>query len=80
MRLDVAILAAHDFMSGIVHFSSANKLVLLTSHVLIGNYDAAVLKYVLLLAEFIDLVEWQTVEDFRTFAAVVYPTQNVRYH
>ena len=64
-------------MSAIVHYSAVNKLVLLTSHTLIGNYDAAVLRYMLLIAEFVDLVEWQTVEDFRAFAAVIYPTLTV---
>ena len=77
IRHDVSVLAVHDFFTGIVHHSNVS-LILLTQHVLIGNYDSSVLRYVLLIAEFVDLVEWQTVEDFRTFAAVIYPTLTVK--
>ena len=43
------------------------------TNILIGNLDAAVFRYLLLMGDFIQEVDWQEVEDFRAFAAVVYP-------
>ena len=49
------------------------QMVQLLGHVLVGNLDASCLRYILLMADFIDQVEWAEVEDFRAFASVVYP-------
>ena len=49
------------------------QMVQLVGHVLVGNLDASCLRYVLLMADFIDQVDWIEVEDFRAFASVVYP-------
>ena len=40
---------------------------------MIGNYDGSVLRYFLLISDFIDLFDWKEVENFRTFAASIYP-------
>ena len=48
-------------------------------NVLVGNYDGAVFRYLLLVCDVIDQVEWQRVEDFRAFAAAIYPFLNVSY-
>ena len=48
-------------------------MIQLVSNVLIGNLDGAVFRYILLMDDFIDEVEWRQVEDFRAFASVVYP-------
>ena len=48
-------------------------MVQLVGHVLVGNLDASCLRYVLLMADFLDQVDWMEVEDFRAFASVVYP-------
>ena len=49
------------------------QMVQLVGHVLVGNLDASCLRYVLLMADFLDQVDWIEVEDFRAFASVVYP-------
>ncbi len=54
------------------------QIIQLFTHVLIGNYDGSVFRYFLLLCDFIDLVDWRQVDDFRNFAAVVYPHLNVK--
>jgi hypothetical protein len=53
-------------------------MVQLLGHVLVGNLDASCLRYVLMMADFIEQVDWQEVEDFRAFASVVYPFLTVR--
>ena len=58
-------------------FVSLFQIIWLFSQVLIGNLDAAVFRYILLMGDFISLVDWQEVEDFKAFAAVVYPFLNV---
>lgn len=45
----------------------------LLDHVLVGNLDASCLRYVMLIADFIKMVDWMEVEDFRAFASLVYP-------
>lgn len=52
-------------------------MILLYMHVMIGNYDGAVFRYLLLMCDFIDQVDWSYVEDFRAFASAVYPFLNV---
>ena len=54
------------------------QIVQLFTHILIGNYDGSVMRYFLLICDFIDQVEWKEVEDFRAFAAGIYPFLNVR--
>ena len=45
----------------------------LFAQVLVGNLDTAALKYVFLLKELIDGVQWKEVENFRSLAAIIYP-------
>ncbi|XP_064602471.1 uncharacterized protein LOC135468255 [Liolophura sinensis] len=70
---DVMYLATHDFLSSLIEYQATNKMVFLLCHVLVGNLDAACLRYVLLMADFIDTVDWREVADFRAFASAVYP-------
>ncbi|KAK7494886.1 hypothetical protein BaRGS_00013765 [Batillaria attramentaria] len=70
---DMMYLATHDFLSSVIEYSGNNKMIQLLGHVLVGNLDASCLRYVLLIADFIELVDWVEVEDFRAFASVVYP-------
>ena len=44
-----------------------------------GSFDGAVFRYFLLVCDFIDLVDWRSVDDFRGFAAVIYPFLNVSH-
>ena len=74
---DVMYLTMHDFLSSIIEYSGSNKLVQLLGHILVGNLDASCLRYVLMMADFVDLVDWAEVEDFRAFASLVYPFLNV---
>jgi hypothetical protein len=46
------------------------------SQILVGNLDAAVFRYLLVLSDLIDRVDWQCVEDFKAFATAIYPFLN----
>ncbi|CAL1530077.1 unnamed protein product [Lymnaea stagnalis] len=73
---DVVYMAAHDFLSAITQHAGSNKLIQLLGHVLVGNLDAACLRYILLICDIISSVDWKEVEDFRAFATAVYPFLN----
>ena len=73
---DVTYLAAYDFFASMIKFASANKSIELFAQAMCGSIDPVVIRYVLLMNEFIDLVEWVAVKDIRTFAHVVYPFMN----
>ncbi|XP_077992401.1 uncharacterized protein LOC144446500 isoform X2 [Glandiceps talaboti] len=70
---DVVYLVAHDFITAILEFSTMSKALQMFSHMLVGNLDAAVFRYLLLIADFIDKVEWKEMADFRAFASALYP-------
>ncbi|XP_046362334.2 uncharacterized protein LOC124139364 [Haliotis rufescens] len=70
---EVVYMAAHDFLSAITEYSATNKLLQLLGTVLSGNLDASCLRYVLLMCDFVNTVDWREVEDFRAFASAVYP-------
>ena len=53
------------------------QIIHLFASVLMGSFDGAVFRYFLLVCDFIDLVDWRSVDDFRAFAAVIYPFLNV---
>ncbi|KAL4231540.1 hypothetical protein ACF0H5_009121 [Mactra antiquata] len=70
---DIMYLCNHDFISGVVEYSDHNRLIQMYGHILVGNLEGASFRYVMLLSDFITAIEWKEVEDFRAFAAVVYP-------
>ncbi|KAL3864299.1 hypothetical protein ACJMK2_005992 [Sinanodonta woodiana] len=70
---DVTFLCAYDFIASLVEYADSNKIVQLLGHVLVGNLQGATFRYLLLMCDFICAVDWKEVEDFRAFAAVVYP-------
>lgn len=51
----------------------------LLQDVFVGSLDAACFRYVLLMCDFITLVTWQNVEDFRAFSSAVYPFLSVSW-
>lgn len=73
---DVTYLAVYDFFTSMIKFAPANKSIELFAQAMCGSIDPVVIRYVLLMNEFIDLVEWVAVKDIRTFAHVVYPFMN----
>lgn len=73
---DVTHLAVYDFISSIIKFAPNNKSIQMFAQAMCGNLDPVVVRYVLLVNDFIDLVEWLAVKDIRTFAHVVYPFMN----
>ncbi|XP_074640808.1 uncharacterized protein LOC141898673 [Tubulanus polymorphus] len=73
LKEDVMFLAMHDLLSSLLGNAGKNKFIQMFIHVLVGNYDAATYRYVLLLADLIDRVEWKQVNDFRLFCEVLYP-------
>ncbi|XP_070540507.1 uncharacterized protein [Ptychodera flava] len=70
---DVVYLCVHDFITGLIEYSTVNKTVQTFAHMLVGNLDGATFRYLLLIADFIDKVEWKEVSDFRLFATTIYP-------
>lgn len=53
------------------------KTVLVLGLTLAGIIDGSVARYIHLVADLIDVVEWQEVSDFATFAEVLYPFLHV---
>lgn len=70
---DVAFLAMHDFLAGVVKYAQENQTIELFAQAMCGNIDPVVIRYVLLMNDFIDLVKWENVSDIRAFAQTVYP-------
>lgn len=70
---DITFLCNHDFISAVVEYSEQDKIIQLFGHILVGNLEGACFRYMMLLCDFICTVDWKEVEDFRAFAAVVYP-------
>ncbi|KAJ8025509.1 hypothetical protein HOLleu_33087 [Holothuria leucospilota] len=73
---DVMFLSMHDFITAIIEYSSVSKHIQLFCHVMVGNHDAATFRYVLLIGDLIDRVDWKFVEDFKVFASLLYPFLN----
>ena len=73
---DVTYLAVYDFITSMVKYASTNKSIQLFAQAMCGSIDPVVIRYVLLVNDFINLVEWVAVKDIRTFAHVVYPFMN----
>ena len=48
------------------------------ANILVGSLDATVFRYLLLISDLIDRVDWKYVEDFKAFATAIYPFLNVR--
>ncbi|XP_061177862.1 uncharacterized protein LOC133186647 isoform X1 [Saccostrea echinata] len=70
---DIMYLCTHDLLSAIAEYSSMNKTIQVFGNILSGNLDGACFRYMMLMCDFITVVEWKEVEDFRAFAHVVYP-------
>lgn len=73
---DVTYLAVYDFITSVVKFAPGNKTIQLFAQAMCGSLDPVVIRYVLLVNEFIDMVEWVAVKGIRTFAHILYPFMN----
>ncbi|XP_068687187.1 centromere-associated protein E-like [Montipora foliosa] len=73
---EVMYLAVYDFLASVVKFSPDNKSIQLFAQAMCGSLDPVVIRYVLLVNDFIDMVEWVAVKEIRTFASVLYPFMN----
>ncbi|XP_033102930.1 uncharacterized protein LOC117105765 isoform X2 [Anneissia japonica] len=73
---DVTYLVMHDFITSLIENALVNKHIQIFSHILVGNLDGAVFRYLLLVADLIDRVDWRYVEDFKGFIANIYPFLN----
>ena len=58
------------------YFIALQNLLVL-SHTLSGDLDGCALRQLLLLAELVELMPWNTVKDFSSFAAIIYPALQV---
>ena len=73
---DVTHLAVYDFISSVVKFAPNNKSIQLFAQAMCGSIDPVVIRYILLVNDFIDMVEWVAMKDIRAFAHVVFPFMN----
>lgn len=73
---DVTYLAVYDFITSVVKFAPGKKTIQLFAQAMCGSLDPVVIRYVLLVNDFIDMVEWVAVKDIRTFAHILYPFMN----
>ncbi|XP_062504352.1 uncharacterized protein LOC134181150 [Corticium candelabrum] len=70
---DVAQLVYHDLICGVIKHLPSSLSIHLFGDILNGRLDAASFRYVLLLCDFIRLVEWESAQDFKPFATAIYP-------
>lgn len=73
---EVTYLAVYDFIASVVKFAPDNNNIQLFAQSMCGSIDPVVIRYILLVNDFIDMVEWVAVKDIRTFANVLYPFMN----
>ena len=73
---DVAYLAMHDFLSGVVQYAKEDRSVQLFAQAMCGSLDPVVIRYVLLMNDIINLVNWGSVSDVSVLTQIVYPFMN----
>jgi len=73
---EVTYLAVYDFIASVVKFAPDNNTIQLFAQSMCGSIDPVVIRYILLINDFIDMIEWVTVKDIRTFAKILYPFMN----
>lgn len=56
-------------------FLLCSQLIAVFGHILCGKLDAAVLRYIVLMAELVNCVSWKLAADFQMFGSVVYSLQ-----
>ncbi|XP_078497322.1 uncharacterized protein LOC144753541 isoform X2 [Lissotriton helveticus] len=62
-----------DFLAAVWKYSPVCREIAVLGHVLRGDLDPSVLRYVVLMADLLNSVSLLTVRDFRVFVAKVYP-------
>eukprot|EP00057_Strongylocentrotus_purpuratus_P010139 XP_011664613.1 PREDICTED: uncharacterized protein LOC764539 [Strongylocentrotus purpuratus] len=55
---------------------SLPQFIQIFAHVMVGNLDATVFRYLLILTDLVDRVDWHHIEDFKYFIMAVYPFLN----
>ncbi|XP_067909085.1 uncharacterized protein [Heterodontus francisci] len=73
---DIRNLSLFNFLSSVEKYASTNRLIAVFGHILCGNLDAVVLRYIVLMAELVNCVSWQFVSDFQMFVSVIYSLQD----
>nr|XP_054766729.1 uncharacterized protein LOC129273690 [Lytechinus pictus] len=73
---EVAHLCMHDFIQGVIEYAPQHKFIQIFAHVMVGNLDATVSRYLLILTDLVDRVDWHHIEDFKYFIMAVYPFLN----
>lgn len=73
---EVTYLAVYDFIASVVKFAPDNNTIQLFAQSMCGSIDPVVIRYILLINDFIDMIEWVAVKDIRTFAKILYPFMN----
>lgn len=73
---EVSTLCMHDFIQGVIEYAPPHKFIQIYAHIMVGNLDATVFRYLLILTDLVDRVEWHHIEDFKYFLMAVYPFLN----
>ncbi|GCC22212.1 hypothetical protein chiPu_0000597, partial [Chiloscyllium punctatum] len=73
---ELSNLSLFNFLTAIENYASTNRLIAVFGHILCGKLDAVVLRYIVLMAELVNCVSWQSVSDFQMFVSVVYSLQD----
>ncbi|XP_072030797.1 uncharacterized protein [Amphiura filiformis] len=73
---DVMFLCMHDFITAVIDNASASREIEIFTHILVGNLDACTFRYLLLIGDLIDRVDWRHVDDFKAFASNIYSFLN----
>ncbi|XP_030842136.1 neurofilament medium polypeptide isoform X2 [Strongylocentrotus purpuratus] len=73
---EVSYLCMHDFIQGVIEYAPQHKFIQIFAHVMVGNLDATVFRYLLILTDLVDRVDWHHIEDFKYFIMAVYPFLN----
>eukprot|EP00731_Ephydatia_muelleri_P020585 Em0013g312a len=70
----LAPLACYDFLLALSKYHSQNIELLVLVWVLCGDLDGAALRFLLLMADLIDVMTWSSPDDFNVWSAIIYPT------
>nr|XP_002121447.1 uncharacterized protein LOC100177030 [Ciona intestinalis] len=70
---EISPVATYDLITAIVKHAAHDKSVLVLGLTLAGVLDGSVARYVHLIADFVESVDWKNVHDFEAFASCLYP-------
>nr|XP_039262951.1 uncharacterized protein LOC120338989 [Styela clava] len=70
---EITPMATFDFLAGVIKYATHDKVIQMFGQVTAGNIDGSIARYIHLIADLIDIVQWEEVKDFAEFSQAVYP-------